>query len=262
MKKYIIPQIIKYETIDGLLESNNSNSKENLSIDKLLHESLVCIVGEPGIGKSRLIDEIRSRNKTDLYFCAASDFKLTSITKDIKYCIIDALDEVEGSIFYRTLQSIKQYKKDNPNVKVLFTCRIHYVASYAKHLATFNNISFIKLCRLRNEDVMEIVNVCSEITKINVSKSSKLRELLRIPGYLTMFLEFEEQKGECSNIGQLFNCFVSKSIATAINNRGERTNTENLKILIQRVLEKVAFIMEISQKTKYQKMSYTRFLMR
>lgn len=255
MEKYIIPQIIKYETIDDLLESNKSNSKENLSIDKLFHESFACIVGEPGIGKSRLVKELTNQIPEESYtLCTAAQFNTEYILNDIKYCIIDALDEVEGNIFYKTLQSIKQYKEDNPNVKVLFTCRIHYVASYAKHLASFNNISFIKLLRLRNEDVMKIVNVCSELTKINVSKSSKLRKLLRIPRYLTMFLEFEEQKGDCSNIGQLFNYFVSKSIATAINNRGgEGTNTENLKILIQRVLEKVAFIMEISRKDQISK---------
>ena len=254
MEKYIIPQIIKYETIDDLLESNKSNSKENLSIDKLFHESFACIVGEPGIGKSRLVKELTNQIPEESYtLCTAAQFNTESILNDIKYCIIDALDEVEGNIFYKTLQSIKQYKEDNPNVKVLFTCRIHYVASYAKHLASFNNISFIKLCRLRNEDVMKIVNVCSELTKINVSKSSKLREILRIPRYLTMFLEYEEQTGDCSNVGQLFNYFVNKSIATAINNHEERTNTENIKILIQRVLEKIAFIMEISRKDQISK---------
>ena len=133
MIEYIVPQIIKYKNIDDLLENNNGsnsffNIKEKLSIDKLLQESFVCIVGEPGIGKSRLINEIKRHSfKKILYTCTASEFNIKSIPEALGYCIIDALDEVEGNKFYRTLQAIKQYKKLNPNIKVLFTCRKHYV---------------------------------------------------------------------------------------------------------------------------------------
>lgn len=64
MTNYIIPQIIKYQNIDDLLENKNQarslfDSGENLSLDNLLQESFVCIVGEPGIGKSRLVEEIK-----------------------------------------------------------------------------------------------------------------------------------------------------------------------------------------------------------
>lgn len=52
----------------------------------------------------------------------------------------------------------------------------------------------MELCRLSDKDVMEIVNRCSEITKANVNKSSKLKELLTIPRYLTFLLEYEKQK--------------------------------------------------------------------
>ena len=54
MKNYIIPRIQRYQNIDDLLENKNSNrslfdTEENLSIDKLLQEDFVCIVGDPGI---------------------------------------------------------------------------------------------------------------------------------------------------------------------------------------------------------------------
>ena len=65
MEEYIIPQIIKYQNIDDLLENNNKarslfDTDESLSIDELLQENFVCIVGEPGIGKSRLVEEIKN----------------------------------------------------------------------------------------------------------------------------------------------------------------------------------------------------------
>ena len=270
MIKYILPQIIKYQNVDDLLENKREYSlfdtRKHLSIDELLQDNFVCIVGEPGIGKTRLVDEIKNQIPTRLhYHCTASMISRKPIPNDIEYCTIDALDEVEGNVFYSTLLLIKQYKENNPNVKVLFTCRKHYVASYAKHFASCKKLIFIELCRLSNKDVMEIVNECSETTRTNVVKSTKLRELLTIPRYLTFLLEHEKQKGSCSNIGELFEFIIGNSIQTAINkrqdnnisqennNRQDNINNEGSRILIQRVLEKVAFIMEISRKDQISK---------
>lgn len=70
--KYIIPQFVKYQNVDDLLENNSRHSlfdeKNNLSIDKLLEENFVCIVGEPGIGKSRLLDEVKERISAESFF--------------------------------------------------------------------------------------------------------------------------------------------------------------------------------------------------
>lgn len=254
MTNYIIPQIIKYQNIDDLLENNNQarslfDTGENLSLDKLLQENFVCIVGEPGIGKSRLVEEIRNHSsKKTLYHCSASLFESKSVPKVSEYCIIDALDEVEGNLFFSTLQTIKEFKAENPDTKVLFTCRKHYVASYAKHFASCTDLIYVELCRLKDEDVMRVVDKCSETTKANVTKSAKLKDILAIPRYLTFLLEYEEQKGDISNIGDLFEFIVGKSIRNAVNARHEKNDNESIKILIQRVLEKVAFIMEISRK--------------
>ena len=254
MTNYIIPQIIKYQYIDDLLESNNKvrslfDSGENLSLDNLLQENFVCIVGEPGIGKSRLVEEIKKHfSPNTIYHSTASRFEAKSVSKNFEYCVIDALDEVEGHLFFSTLQKIKEYKAENPDLKVLFTCRKHYVASYAKHFASCTDLFYVELCRLKNEDVMGVVNGCSETTKASVVKSAKLKDILTIPRYLTFLLEYEEQKGDISNIGDLFEFIVGKTIQNAVKARHKDNDNESIKILIQRVLEKVAFIMEISRK--------------
>ena len=260
MKNYIIPQIIKYQIVDDLLANNNRphsifDEGEYLSIENLLQEKFICIVGEPGIGKSRLVEEIKKKVLTKLIFYTASklDLKLDAPQNNVEYCLIDALDEVDGNKFYNTLQSIKRYKGNNPNIKVLFTCRKHYVASYVEHFASCKELTFIELCRLSDKDLMEIAKGCSETTRDNISKSSKLRELLTIPRYLTFLLEYEEQKGVISNISDLFEFIIGRSIQTAIDNYPNVIKTESIKILIQRVLEKVAFIMEISRRDQISK---------
>lgn len=259
MLNYIIPQIIEYQSIDDLLENNNQNRSlfdtgENLSLDKLLQEDFVCIVGEPGIGKSRLVEEIKKHSSPQtLYHSTASLFKSRSVPKDSNFCIVDALDEVEGSVFFTTLQTIKEYKAKNPDTKVLFTCRKHYVASYAKHFASCTDLIYVELCRLKNEDMMGVVNGCSETTKASVTKSAKLRDILTIPRYLTFLLEYEEQKGDISNIGDLFEFIVGKTIQNAVKARHKDNDNESIRILIQRVLEKIAFIMEISRKDQISK---------
>lgn len=259
MTNYIIPQIIKYQNIDDLLENKNQarslfDSGENLSLDNLLQESFVCIVGEPGIGKSRLVEEIKKHSSPNtICYNTASRFESKSVPEKFEYCVIDALDEVEGSIFFSTLQTIKEYKAKNPDTKVLFTCRKHYVASYAKHFASCTDLIYVELCRLKNEDMMGVVNGCSETTKASVTKSAKLRDILTIPRYLTFLLEYEEQKGDISNIGDLFEFIVGKTIQNAVKARHKDNDNESIRILIQRVLEKIAFIMEISRKDQISK---------
>ena len=44
--------------------------EKNLSIDELLQGDFVCIVGQPGIGKSRLVNEIKRHPSKDRYILA------------------------------------------------------------------------------------------------------------------------------------------------------------------------------------------------
>jgi hypothetical protein len=128
------------------------------------------------------------------------------------------------------------------------------VESNAKHFASYKDLLYVELCRLRDEEVNKIVDEhCSEKTKVNLVKSLKLKQLLTIPRYLTNLLEYEQQKGDISNISDLFEFMIGNSIQTAIEKRQDIINNESIKIIIQRVLEKVSFVMEISRKDQISK---------
>ena len=256
---YIVPKITKYSSLDELLENESKTPSlfdiENyLSIDDLLSENFVCIVGEPGIGKSRLISEIKKHHTKKLLFtCNASDFKPQEIPSGIEFCIVDALDEVDGSAFPNTLQLIKQYKEIHQDVKVILSCRKHYVASYASLFLSCTKLVFVELNRLEDREVTKVIDTCSDVTKENVNKSPKLRKLLSIPRYLTFLLESENQRGAISNIGELFEFIIDSSIEKALTAYKDTFRIENFKVLIKRVIEKIAFIMEISRKDKISK---------
>lgn len=256
---YIVPKITKYSNIDELLKNKSKTPSlfdiENfLSIDDLLSENFVCIVGEPGVGKSRLISEIKKHHTKKLLFtCNASDFKSQEIPSGIEYCIVDALDEVDGSAFSNTLQLIKQYKEKHQDVKVMFSCRKHYVVSYASIFSSCTKLVFVEVNRLEDREVVKIIDTCSDVTKENITKSPKLRKLLSIPRYLMYLLENEEQRGSISNVGELFEFIVDSSIDETLKKYDKPIRKENFKALIKRVIEKIAFIMEISRKDKISK---------
>ena len=254
MKDYIVPQITKYSNIDELLKNKSKTHslfdiKNFLLIDDLLNENFVCIVGEPGIGKSRLISEIKKKLiKKSSFACNASEFESQKIPSNTEYCIVDALDELDGSAFFDTLQLIKQYKEKYQGVKVILSCRKHYVASYASLFSSCSKLVFLEINRLEDQEVSKIIDACSDVTKENINKSPKLRNLLSIPRYLMFLLERETQRGAISNIGELFEFIIDSSIEVTLTTYKDTIRKENFKVLIRKVIEKIAFIMEISRK--------------
>ena len=257
--EYIVPQITKYSNIDKLLKNESKTpslfDRDNfLSIDDLLSENFVCIVGEPGVGKSRLISEVKTKlTEKSFSFCNASEFKPKVIPSDIEYCIVDALDEVDGSGFSYTLQLIKQYKEEHQDVKVMFSCRKHYVVSYASFFSSCTKLVFVEVNRLDDQEVTNIIDTCADVTKENINRSPKLRKLLSIPRYLMFLLESENQREGISNIGELFEFIIDKSVDEALTTYDKPVRKDNFKALIKRVIEKIAFIMEISRKDKISK---------
>ena len=78
-------------------------------------------------------------------FNDAVDFISKSVGINVKYCIVDALDEVESNQFSRVFREIKDFCENNKNTNVVFSCRKHYVASYAHIFSLFTDLSYIEI---------------------------------------------------------------------------------------------------------------------
>ena len=260
--EYINPKIKEYSTVDELLKNRNqtySSVLEDtyLSINNLLDRDFICIVGEPGIGKSRLIEEIKYKLPDNSHHCSASSFNPTELKDAPEYWLIDALDEVDDSSFVSKLKEIIIYHRNNPKTKIILSCRKHYISSHAQHFAIITSLKYIELCRLDHQRVNEVISkYCSEVTQNSIAKSSKLKELLSIPRYLLFLIEKEDKNGECRNIGDLFEYIIDESISKAIvgrNGTKDLTKDRNKIIIIKRTLEKVALIMEIGRRDSISK---------
>lgn len=206
MERYILPYIKQYKNIDDLLEStdkSNMTCVTNMSsfLDTIRNTHRLCIVGDPGIGKSRLLKELGSTlSSKDVLKCNAIDFTSKSVGADVKYCIVDALDEVESNQFIRVYREIKDFCENNKNTNVVFSCRKHYVASYAHIFSLFTDLSYIEILRLDDESVKNVLSSCSKQVISNIGKSKKMLDLLSVPRYLEYFIEYQKENVECKNI--------------------------------------------------------------
>lgn len=254
MDRYILPYIKQYKKIDDLLESTDKSNSTRITdkssfLDTIRNTHHLCVVGEPGIGKSRLLKELESTlSSKEVVKCNAVDFISKSVGINVKYCIVDALDEVGSNQFSRVFREIKDFCENNKNTNVVFSCRKHYVASYARIFSSFTDLSYIELLRLDDESVRDFLSSCSKQVISNIGKSNKMLDLLSVPRYLEYFIEYQKENVDCEDIGQIFEEFVEKNILHAIEKYDNtQCDKNNLSILTQRVLEKIAFVMEIGR---------------
>lgn len=251
---YITPNIEKYDSVDKLIANENVTKSrfeplQKLSIKEVLNESFLCIIGEPGVGKSRLIEELLLSISTKEFVtaCNASKFNKDNFTNECKYCIIDALDETDENKFFHILNDINQFKKTHPSTNVFFSCRSHYVSTFRQYFVSCEGLHYLEIQKLKQEDIRNVISKFSQNTQDCIDKSPKLFELLRTPRYLNFLIELEEQKIECNTIGDLFEYIILRIIEQALE-RNKVPNNKNTKILVQRVLEKIALVMEIGRK--------------
>jgi hypothetical protein len=194
---------------------SNNDSKEYSDEDFLNLDGPLIILGEPGLGKSCLVEEYRKRSGSSIY--NASDLSIYSSVEsgnnDVKI-IIDGLDEVTAYSQYESNQvwsKISHLEKPN----FIITCRsVDWKSTYEDRIKKRwgCELTIGILQRFSDADVIEFIT--TKYTNITpqtfLSKSVKCgveEDMIYNPLILKMFIEVVKEGGWPDSKHKLYNDF-------------------------------------------------------
>ncbi|GEM_PF-6314941 len=288
---YICPSISTYSKFDELLNSRKDakfswmfrekidRTKEGI-VKKIFDGQKNLILSEPGYGKTRLLLEIKenlikSGHKVVFfelkYFThekSLETFTLEqahlqgissdSLTDDLVLCY-DALDEVRQDSFFELVRQLKLFFEKYKNIKIILSCRLLFYQKYP--VFESDNFSYVFIDNFDFDDVRQyLASVLNESdarvfsdTEINNIvhdfKEPNWESIILIPRYVEKFVEFRQSNpGLKPTRSSLYDFFVNERLEIEDSKRGAQDG-----VIIRRVLEKIALVMEIYQKNEISK---------
>jgi hypothetical protein len=269
-------------------------------IATILESKINFIIGEPGYGKSRLIQEL-CKNVSDSYLridCRqfASQAKIP-FSKDITYLFFDGLDEVPPIEFIEVLNGIRQIISDHPNYFVSIACRTHYLQRYEAFLTRFKGAKYAQIAPFNQTQIWRyLLNYLNDMDIAEAiyhrSGSGSGTSVLQTPRYLEAFvksvLNESISKEEIKSMGKtdIFEKVIYFQLRTELKKPTEnllplkkkskptdlqrvlsyfeelsrpKENVNEL-FITQRVLEKLAFVMEVYQRNQITLQELVTFL--
>lgn len=238
MIKYISPNIREFETFAALENYANSTYKFfsteiSLSIDQLLDRSRMLILGEPGMGKTRLLTEMVKRaneqGKKALYLdlkrvennnlithirnltaskkqlskdienaevFGSDDFELSNETPGI--LCLDALDEVLTTHLSGISDGIQEILNRYPQMAVYCSCRKNHYTTLPTGI--FGRFSYVYIDIFSIDQVRTFLetNEIREETIVEIMSLLRFKNrdlIIQIPRYLHMVLVILKENG-------------------------------------------------------------------
>jgi hypothetical protein len=244
------------------------------------------VLAEAGYGKSRLLEEAANRLKDqggkaiviELKLFAQSGFaslidyienKDPQLKTDVEktplnvLICLDGLDEVKAAVFDITVDRMRDFIKQHPQLSILISSRWHF---YKKRASDFNMLDFsvISLMPFDGEHISKFleVNNISEKDKEKIfdTLSSSGRELIiKTPRYLELLVEYIKEHGfdkaSDLNRAELFDYFIYHKL----NLEDKRLNAQR-RAMFKSILERLALVMEINQSNVITKEEFITFL--
>lgn len=290
---YICPNVDIYPNYDDLLNSGKDarysrflredyiQSKED--IFKLMRKTKrILVVSEPGYGKTRLLQEFQGHSKNLDKQAVFIDLKLFSKEKALEIFIIeqaklqgitltgladeinpilcfDALDEIKQDAFSELVMQAKLLFENYKDIKVIFSCRLLFYKKYPVFedynftYMSVDNFDFEQvreyLKKILTEDNKKIFSDVEIDAIIQDFKEPNWESIILIPRYLEKFVEFRKVRlREKPTRSNLYDFFINERLEIEDSKRGAQD-----KVIIRRVLEKIALVMEIYQKNEISK---------
>lgn len=286
MSNYILP-IIKYsKKFEKLYEDPFFSTDVDYlkDLESILSLHRVCVIAEPGYGKTRLLSEIYELCSKQGKKCALIDlkkiesrfigiheflqdenimklkerfeeeglrksenFKLSN-TEDTVICL-DALDEVKSSRFNEMVNWILEFSRCYDKIILIVSCRTTFIKGKYK-LFEEASFWFLSIDKFSESDIMiyfEQNNIENEIgTKILSLLRSDKDVCIKVPRYLEMTVELL-YSGEIDIANLTKSDLFEKFIYGKLEKEDRVVGQQEQKDITKRILEQLALVMSIFQ---------------
>ncbi|OCW95168.1 hypothetical protein A9168_03235 [Macellibacteroides sp. HH-ZS] len=280
----------KDEFLYSMLNDNQEDTSNfaTINFENLFDENFKAIVlGEPGCGKSELVTQIKNqgpeRSKTiiDYSLTSYSENALIEFLKDGYedsadniFCF-DALDEVDSNLFPKVVKFISSINEKYPKSSIIVTCRSYYIDNNLSLIGILSDFQFILVDLFDEDRIKNFINVIIKKPNLKEFLLNKLKEdnksvgitpIFQIPRYLTEICKVINDNNYEVNIIQewkrtdYFEKAIYFKLQNDIKKRKRGKNLPNELEISQRMLEKLALIMEIKRTNRISKDEFISML--
>jgi hypothetical protein len=232
--------------------------EEPVTVDVLAGERRAVVVGEPGVGKTLMMQKLLQQTERGGAFARLLSLRETELASQvdefigikppIKALFLDGLDEVRANDLPRVLKKIHAVSTKNPELALFISSRWIFIRKYSQY---FPNFRFISISPFSHDQVRKYLTVAGQSedyieTLINRLSFSHRDIVIQIPRYLCYLTEYLEEKGITAaarvSRNDLFEYFIYRKLEL----EEQKLSTEK-RALTKRILEKLALVMEIYQ---------------
>lgn len=236
------------------------DDEDLLTLDTLVQGKRNLVVGEPGVGKSLLLEKIQEHLKSQGVNARLISLRQPDAVQQIdvfveeqgetpKVLLLDALDEIKSSSFPTVLQKIEEISAKNPNLQIFISSRWVFVSRYAN---SFPEYRFITISPFTHKQVRDYLVASGhserdvDILLTRVMSFSHRMLVVQIPRYLFYLDAYLQEKGidAASKVSrnELFEHFIYRKLELE-----EKKLNADKQAITKRVLEKLALTMELYQ---------------
>jgi hypothetical protein len=262
-QEYIIPNLDSYKELTDLLNAEQDIyrfNKSKVSIEDIAKQRRAIVLGEPGYGKTRLLQEIVKKDENNRYIIDLKNVKNNDLESHVEnrgvnlttntIICLDALDEINNDLYQKIIYEIRQFSNNHPDVNLIITCRTHFYDKWKPDIDVdmYYNIGHFNkreiATYLKNNNISE--GIIDGI--FNKFKTSHSHSIISTPRYLKLLTDYLRKNDSDSILditkSDLFKEFIENKLNIEIKKRGLAVNNN---ILIQRIQQVLALLMEISQ---------------
>ncbi|MDQ8051917.1 MAG: hypothetical protein REI78_02775 [Pedobacter sp.] len=265
----------RYESLQSYLEDNPVQENPFLRAPKtvvpedLLGEELMFVIGEPGYGKSTLLQgtaELLKERNIKFQLVEGGGNEPPVFQAEISYLLYDALDENRSIVatFHALLTHCTAH-----SIGLIVSNRSHYMEKIL-HLLHGSVVKVTKLLAFDDYQIEQFLQdrfgpldySHEDILSItSLAKANDRSSILKVPRYLNEFCRYviEEKLGP-GQIGSLNRSDLFDKVIFYKLEHDDKKGQENQKHLTKRVLERLALTMEMHGTNQITKDEFITFL--